>query len=592
MKLVVPYVDEMQPADCRLARLAEFLGVEWEPLPLARHIKQHAEYIQRALPDQRSCFVVNPRVMREWIGGDTLPADLVSCLLSGFPRLVVHALRQNLYDSNAVAALSRGRVHSVHAVDGANTLYEIAKDSRDICGAFSGLSFGPTNPANDRVLSCSDGEPAVRNLISIDGRPFMAVLKQEGTEVFFLAGEDIADLDAEVDDAVDGYFSRLVPHVMILRHIFCECWRPYQSHASVVLDDVLLRPNYGFLNFEFLLGLMKRHGFHTTVAFIPHNFRRSSPQITRMLRENSACFALSFHGNDHTAAEFASADKALLNTMLHIAKHRMRVHHEITGLDCDKVMVFPQGNFSVEAMRALKCHNFYAAVNTVPHPRNQPSRLTIRDLAQPAVLRYGGFPLFTRNTIQQTQSHHIAFNVFFGKPILIVGHHDIFQHPGLLTDAVSRINTVAPEIHWTNLANVVSNSILRRRTPDGTQDVRAYSGTVRLSNDSDFVERFSIGWNCFGDRLSVEHILRNLTPVSCFDVEDGQLRLLVELPPGDSQTFSVVYRNENTGGNYLGWQWNAKAFIRRRLSEVRDNYLSKNARVLAVAKTLQRGILN
>ena len=592
MKLVVPYVGDMQPVDSRLARLAEFLGVQWEPFPLAQHIEQHAQYIERALPDQRSCFVVNPRVMREWTGGDTLPADLVSCLLSRFPRLLVHGLRQNLYDSNAVAALSRGRVHSVHAVDGLNPLYEIAQDSRDICGAFSGLSFGPTNPANDRVLSCSDLEPAVRNLISIDGRPFMAVLKQEGTEVFFLASEDIADLDAEVDDAVNGYFSRLVPHVMILRHIFCECWRPYRSYASVVLDDVLLRPNYGFLNFEFLLRLMEQHGFHTTVAFIPHNFRRSSPQITRMLQENSACFALCFHGNDHTAAEFASADKALLNTMLHIAKHRMRVHHEITGLDCDKVMVFPQGNFSVEAMRALKCHNFYAAVNTVPHPRNQPSRLTIRDLAQPAVLRYGGFPLFTRNTIQQTQSHDIAFNVFFGKPILLVGHHDIFQHPGVLTDAVSRINSVAPEIRWTNLANVVSNSILRRRTPDGTHDVRVYSGTVRLSNDSDFVERFSIEWKCIGDRLSVEYVLRNLTPFSSFDVEDGRLRVLVELSPGESQTFSVVYRNENAGGDNLGWQWNARAFIRRRLSEIRDNYLSKNTRVLALAKTLQRRVLN
>ena len=45
-------------------------------------------------------------------------------------------------------------------------------------------------------------------------------------------------------------------------------------------------------------------------------------------------------------------------------------------------------------------------------------------LAQPAVLRYGGVPLFIRNFIKDTQSQDIAFNLFFGRPILIGEHHD------------------------------------------------------------------------------------------------------------------------------------------------------------------------
>ena len=76
-------------------------------------------------------------------------------------------------------------------------------------------------------------------------------------------------------------------------------------------------------------------------------------------------------------------DMARLNTMLHTAEHRMQLHGEITGLACDKVMVFPQGQFSVEAMQVLKFRNFHAAVNTTPHPMGQPARLTIGELAEP-----------------------------------------------------------------------------------------------------------------------------------------------------------------------------------------------------------------
>src|SRR5208283_5022134 len=100
---------------------------------------------------------------------------------------------------------------------------------------------------------------------------------------------------------------------------------------------------------------------------------------------------------------------AFLNFSLGEAEDRMALHEKATGLACDNVMVFPQGNFSVEAMRVLQSHNFCGAVNTTPHPVGQPVRLTIGELAQPAVLRYGGFPLFLRKPARQTESQDIAF---------------------------------------------------------------------------------------------------------------------------------------------------------------------------------------
>jgi hypothetical protein len=37
-----------------------------------------------------------------------------------------------------------------------------------------------------------------------------------------------------------------------------------------------------------------------------------------------------------------------------------------------------------------------------------------------------------------------------------------------------------------------------------------------------------------------------------------------------------------------GFRWNIHVFLWRRLSELRDNYLSKNPNLLTAAKTLQR----
>jgi len=592
MKLIVPYIGELRDLDARMVRLAEFLGIPCETLALA-NVAEHAAFLEKTVPDQCSCFVVNPQVMKEWVGLDGIPADLVAFLLSRFQHLLVHGLRVDTFDTAIVAALSRGRLQSVHAINGGSPAYEIAENSQDICGTFSGLSFGPANSANDHVFSVGGSGPALRKLISIGGQPFMAAVRLEGAEILFVASENVADLNAEVGDApLAEYFSRLVPHVMALRYVAGdECWRPCKAHASIIIDDPLLRKSYGFLNFEALLRLADQHNFHTTIAFIPHNFRRNSSRITRMFRENAARLSICFHGNDHTEGEFASTDMAFLNTSLRIAEDRMNLHHQMTGLPCDRVMVFPQGNFSVEAMKVLRSHNFYAAVNTVPHPAKQPVRLTIGELAQPAVLRYGGFPLFIRKPIRQTQSHDIAFNLFFGRPVLIVEHHEVFQRPESLVEIAAMIKAVAPEIHWCNLATAVSNSTLTRRAPDDTHHVRAYSGTVRISNDSGSIRCYSIEWGNSCDGASIEQVLMDGTPSRGLEIDDAGFRVSVELAPGSSQTFSLVHRNIHATVRNLGLRWNAQAFLRRRLSEVRDNYLSKNQRLLKAAKALQRRFL-
>jgi hypothetical protein len=594
MKLIVPHTGEMQAADARLVCLAEFLGVHTERVRLAKGTPQPAEYIEKAVADRDSCLVINPKVMRDWIGADVFPAELVHALVSLFPRVFVHALTPDPPVQAMVADLSGGNLQSVLPIGDAGEPYEISSNSRDICGPFSGLSFGPINRANDHVLAVGTDDMGVRKLISIGKLPSMAVVKRDKTEILFIASEDTADVDAEIGrDLIRDYFSRLMPHAMALRYIFGEeCWRPSKSHASIIIDDPLLRRNYGYLNFESLLSLTEEYAFHTTISFIPYNYRRNSARIVQMFRENSDRLSICFHGNDHGEAELGSTDSALLNRILSTAEGRMKVHEQATGLHCDRVMVFPQDHYSVEAMQVLKNRNFHAACSS-PRPVGKSVPLRIADFAQPAVLRYGGMPLFIRNFIKDVESQDIAFSLFFGRPILIGEHHDIFKRPRPLIELVQKINSIAPGISWLGLETLADNSTLKRRRPDGIVQIRPYSRKVIVANDSASAQRFSIEWRDFGRSSSIEQVLRNGERFPDVEVEfdDTGIRVSVELAPGASQIYSLVYRNDYEIMGKPGFMWDAQMFLRRRLSEVRDNYLSKNQHLMTAARALQHRFL-
>jgi hypothetical protein len=531
--------------------------------------------------------VVNPEVMKEWLRGDD-PSELSLKLSKHFRYCLVHAPQVDTFHAKVVTSLSGGSLQAVQVPQQAATSYDIDMNSRDICGAFAGLSLGPINPSNDRIFVVADG-PYLRKLISIGSDVFMAAVKRNDAELVFVGSGDVAELTAKVDETGPmEYFSRIVPLAMAFRHIFGEeCWRPCEQHASVIVDDPLLKSDYGFLNFAALLGLTKERNFQTTIAFIPHNYRRSSRRITKMFLENTGRLSLCFHGNDHGNAEFATTNKALLNTMLETAEQRMTIHRQVTGLTCDRVMVFPQGKFSIEAMSVLKDRNYDAAVNTVSHPEQRRVDLALGDLAAPAVLRYEGFPLFLRKNSLHTSNFHIAWNLFFGRPIFIVEHHGIFRDPQNLIDAVNRINAVAHEVHWSNVGTAVRESILSRRGTDGKRQIRAYSRTVQVLNRSESRERVLIEWNNTAHPEAVEAVLRDGVPCGDVMVDKFKITITADIDPGMSEEFSVVYRNNHVMSSHRSLWDVSHAFIRRRLSEIRDNYISKSPALLGIMKSVQ-----
>jgi len=583
MKLIVPFMGQPSPVDLKLIKLAEFLGIGCATLDLGGDAG-----LDHAIQSEGSCLVINPQVMRAWSVATKVPHEIVSMFLTRFPFIFVHGLRPTAFDSNLVSALSGNQLGPVQEVGPGDHSYQVATDTRDVCEAFVGTSFGPVDNLNDSVLYVQPQSTTARVLITIDGQPFLAYTKQQVATVFFIAGQDVADLDIEADKPLETFFSTLMPHAMALRYIFAEeTWRPRGSYASLVIDDPLLREEYGFLNFDSLLCLMRQHNFFSTVAFIPHNFRRSLRSTVKLFRENQDRLALCFHGNDHTGAEFASTDTALLNTMLSVAEERMKVHRARTSLECDRVMVFPQGNFSEDAMRVLQARNFEGGVNTICHPLAQQSHLLLREMMQPSIRRYGGFPLFLRTSCSKVNAHDVAFNLFFGRPVFTVEHHDSFRQPQSVVRAVSLINSIEPGIHWSNLGEAFCNSALWRRAPDGMIHVRPYARSIKIANHGDVTLRIQMEWTADAELGSVERVLRDKTDSLQCESTKSEMHAVAELPPRSVHVFSLVYRNPYSKLRTLGFRRNARAFMRRRLSEIRDNYLSKNVHVLRMAEFLK-----
>ncbi len=582
MKLILPYLGRPQEADVRLAKIAEFAGIATQAVELT---PGSTGPLADVLPADTGCLVLNPRVIRQWTGLNPIPPRLMDGLLSRAPFVLVHGVEPGAFDAELVRLISQGALQSVEPAHGP---CQVSPRTENFCEAFSGLSIGPAIIGNDSVFTQGVTDSGLNTLISFGGHPFLATLRRPQGTILFLGSADAADLQAETTDAaLPAYFSRFVAYVMALRHAFGkQCWLPAERHAAIVIDDPLLKKRHGFLEFEALRAMAHMHRFHAVIAFIPHNFRRSSSRIARMFKENRAALSLCFHGNDHTGSEFASKDAPLLNTMIAVAQERMATHEKRTGLHCEQVMIFPQGRFSVEAMSVLKASNFLAAVNTTPHPYGQPIRLTLAELSQPAVLRYGGFPLFLRKPIGETRDFDVAFCLMFGRPVLIVEHHELFENTEPLAEIAKTINSFAPDIAWSNLASVVRGSYLKREEP-GVREIRAYAMTVDVTNSSETGESVTITWPHGGQGFPVEGAWDGDVRLQNCEVSPAGVRLAAGLPPQSVHAISLRHTNTLPPASGLGFKRWAQAVARRRLSEWRDNYLSPNPRALAIAKGIR-----
>ena len=393
--------------------------------------------------------------------------------------------------------------------------------------------------------------------------------------------------EKEFEVAADEY----VPPIIFLRFAFRDqCWHNPSAGAGLIIDDPLLTKNYGFINFHQLLGSARKYGYNVTLAFIPWNHWRSRIKNVNMFREHADCFSICAHGCDHTRSEFRSADYEALLQRNFVAGQRMERHRQRTGLGSDPLMVCPQEQYSLEAMRAFAdSRQFLGLMCTACMPRNLTAPGVFgADLLLPAQDSFFGFPVFKRHYWNGMEVFAMA--LFLDKPAILVEHHEFFRNgPGAAETFVSGLAQLRPDLKWKPLVKTVTRTHARRRVCKGRWEVRFFTDTFSLEHRLEESVEYRI-IRRIPETTAVERVLVEGKEVP-FARENGFLTF--ETHAHRPQTLSVqvpVGPVKPTKAYSSGVKYQASVALRRGLSEFRDNIVARNRFALKAGKTLMRSL--
>jgi hypothetical protein len=566
---------DLSSGDKRAGKVLSFFGVPWRALTIADFLT-------------------------ELTGRYLIPAaSRVFCSAEVFLRLI-----KDFEGSLDSGELWKEHIHSVfvHSGDDLDTLQELTRlltgDRRaalsktdpgavdltvsdhldDFCGVMAGMQVTGTASCVNGALTFDSSNENVVNVISAGSGAALLKVEYQNVPVFLSTCKTIVDVDAELTTQnfdVREHFLSAVPVVLYIKWAFAEtCWNGSEANACLVIDDPVLKPTYGFVNFHHLVSLTKRHRFSTNIAFIPWNWRRSSPEVVRLFRENPESFSLSVHGCDHTRAEFGSSDRNRLYWKAQQALERMNRHGLDTGIQHDRVMVFPQGVFSQAAMDALKHTDFMAAVNNdVISAGPRPRAITISDVWDTAVMAYGNFPILTRRYPWEG-IENFAFDILLGKPAIIVIHHDFCHDRCLhLVKFVQRLNALKIRLAWRSLGEVVRRSCRQRELSPGLVEVEMYATQLRLENQSGQGKRYLIRRR-ESEPSNIKEIRAGSRNVG-WGSTDGRVAFEIELNPGENTMITLGFHDLTGNGRHADTlSYRTKAMLRRYLCEIRDNYVT------------------
>lgn len=448
---------------------------------------------------------------------------------------------------------------------------------------------------------CSDGLGLMVNsltngrvLMQLNQTPSFIQLQIGTTNVFVWATLDVFDMEQplaaelEFELATDEY----IPAIIFLRETFGKrCWHNPVPGAGMVIDDPLLKANYGFIDFRKLLQSARNHQYRVTLAFIPWNYWRTRRKATQLFRDYSDCFDICAHGCDHTDSEFRHGTYDELLSRNFIAGSRMSAHASRTGMQSQPLMVCPKEQYSTEAMRAFAdSRQFMALICTACMPRDldQPA-LTGADLLLPAQDSFFGFPVFKRHYSDGIKTGVFAMALFLGKPAILVEHHEFFRNgPAGAEEFARHIRDMRPGLKWTSLQQTVMRTHARRQ-------ISTNHWAVRFFTDRFFFE--PVPENGIG--YTFMRRVPETTRVECvrvagkeipFNRKNGLLAFETEVREPGTVLVEVKVTAARPTQSSNGARYQASVALRRGLCEVRDNLVARNRFALNMGRRLMKSL--
>ena len=338
------------PNEVRLVRLLEFYGVRCLAVrgvsasSIVNEVEAQARRVGVAGP---VCAIMSGEVMGEPLADGNEASTLLDPLTKFVQYLFVFGVPSGERGDRVLNALSFGAVERGEPHSANQTPYQVTSERSEITRELTGLSFVSSWPGAGSCFAPKEGSVRPATLAKAGGHPFLLTLQRGNATVFLSAASVVTDLEAPADDnfTLGQCFAGTVPLLMFLRSALGNrVWQAsYHPAANLVLDDPLLRPNYGFIHFPSLLQHADEWDFTATLAFIPWNYARSEKSTMDLFLRRADRLEVCVHGCDHIAGEFALTDLGKLNSLISLATCRMEAQEKQTGLGFVKAMVFPQG---------------------------------------------------------------------------------------------------------------------------------------------------------------------------------------------------------------------------------------------------------
>jgi hypothetical protein len=382
-------------------------------------------------------------------------------------------------------------------------------------------------------------------------------------------------------EGIVSAFLRIAPAAMFSRYCAGERgWHALHHYANFTIDDPWLRQPYGYLDYQGLLGEMEKHGFHTSIAFIPWNFDRSQSGVVSLFRNHPERFSIAIHGDNHDHKEFTDYRNKPLAVQVADLKQslaRMEKFQALTGIPYDKVMIFPHSIAPERTLEALKTYNYLATINStnVPQDAVKPSALSF-DLRS-VTLSFAGFPSISRYPAAvPVPEEFVAINEFLGNPLLFYAHSDLFARGIDAFDGVAdEVNKLEPDTEWRSLGEIVRHLYLVKQRDDSNYDVLAFSSSICLDNVSGRDSIFYAEKQESGGQIIKSVIVDGQQQP--YRLRNGYLDFTVSIPKGNTRCVVVQYENDLELASIGTSKDSLVDYFLRMASDFRDIYLSKSA---------------
>jgi hypothetical protein len=376
-----------------------------------------------------------------------------------------------------------------------------------------------------------------------------------------------------------GRFMGLLPLAHFLQQLCARfSWQQPTPRACFLFDDPNLHWwSYGFLDYRELSRHANEHDYCVTAAAIPLDHWYVHRKTAAFLAPSSSRISFAIHGNNHTREELRRLTDVSVATALAAQALRRSETVARTGVEVSSVMVPPHGVLSLTTLEGCLRAGFEAVCADWAYWW-LPGKHALAPVAGWNPLdRLRGLPLIPRLHAVASELDDLVFRAFLGQPLVLYAHHTDLRE-GLDVLAVR-----ADEVRSLGVTSWASLGALGRDVFSGYQRgdlvrLALYSrrAVVTIPEGVSFAEVVLPGGDPSQTGVSVgisdADGPRGVSPEERFSVTPGALTVSIETGsfPEPSQP-----------------GWNARAVVRRGLTETRDRAAPLAERVAAGRRRVQ-----